>query len=177
MTCLALFLSVALLGGCVPYITPAAAPVSTPLAATPTVTPQPTPTATLTVTPQPMPTATPGPTSTPTATPTPPSAIGYRVDAWVDLDRPGWGSMQSVFGKLTRDGAGIEGAQMYTVVHYNWTTFRLPDSGYAVTDSRGTAAVTFDVSDAGSGYTAYVEVYLMHGGKTFTATTSFAPQC
>jgi len=85
--------------------------------------------------------------------------------------------MQSVFGKLTRDGVGIEGAQMHTVVHYSRMAFRLPESGYEVTDSRGIAAVTFDVSDAGSGYTAYVDVYLTHGGQTFTITTSFAPQC
>jgi hypothetical protein len=139
-----------------------------------------TPTATWTVTPEPTFTPTPMP---PTATPTPaPTAVptqvdGYQVSAWVAVDRPGWGSYETVYGKLLKEDAGVEGALMYVVVHYRDRPYRFPDSGYVTTDQEGVASVTFDMSGGGTGAPAYVDVYLEYAGQVFETETSFAPQC
>jgi hypothetical protein len=140
-----------------------------------------TPTATWTVTPEP--TFTPVPSPTPTATPTPaPTAVptqvdGYQVSAWVAVDRPGFGSYETVYGKLLKEDVGVEGALMYVIVHYRDRPYRFPDSGYVTTDQEGVASITFDMSGGGGAAPAYVDVYLAYAGQVFETETSFAPQC
>jgi hypothetical protein len=110
----------------------------------------------------------------PTSTPQP--AANYQASAWVSVSNPGKGSKQTVFGKLTRDGAGVAGAQMYCVAHYKTTDTRWPESGVQVTGGDGVASVTFSIGGATSGYTVSVDVYLIYGGQTYHAVTSFTPQ-
>ena len=117
------------------------------------------------------PTATPLPTPTPTPTPV------YEARAWVALPRPGWGEQQTVYGKLTADGVGVAGAEVYAVLHYQVGERRAPEKGTVPTGDDGIAAIAFGIDDAGAGYTASVDVYLRYEGRTHTALASFVPQC
>jgi hypothetical protein len=65
---------------------------------------------------------------------------------------------------------------MYCVAHYKTTNTRWPENGFEVTGGDGTASVTFNTGGATSGYTVAVDVYLIYGGQTYHAVTSFTPQ-
>ncbi len=103
-------------------------------------------------------------------------ALRYEVSAWVFIPDPDKQSNQTVFGKLTKDGAGVVGAQMYCVAHYKTTTSRWPEVGQQVTSEDGVASVTFNIGAAAANVTVDVDVYLTYEGKTYQATTSFTPR-
>ena len=151
---------------------------------TPTLLPVPTNTPEPTLTHTPLPTRTPlPPTSTPRATDTPaPTATlehmaGYEVRAWVALERPTFGSAQTVFGKLTKEKEGVAGAQVYCIVRYGNAEHRWPDEGFETTKDRGIAAISFDILHTGLEVAVPVDVYMIHDGETFHSVTSFAPRC
>jgi hypothetical protein len=132
----------------------------------------------------PVPTDTPEPTATrtplPTSTPLPPTstpAPGYEVRAWVALERPGFDSAQTVFGKLTKEEEGVAGAQMYCIVRYGNAEHRWPDEGFETTEDNGIAAISFDILSTGLEGTVPVDVYIIHDGETFYSVTSFTPRC
>jgi len=117
------------------------------------------------------------PTDPPTLTVTPQPADETQATAWVSLARPGWGSVQTVFARLTRAGQGVAQAQMYSVVHDADADRRWPEEGFEVTGDDGTASVSFVVVDAPEGFIVHLDVYLVYEGSTYHTRTAFAPQC
>ncbi len=113
--------------------------------------------------------------STATAATLPVEAVQAR--AWAAHSRPGWGSTQTVFGVLTKEGEGIAGAQMYSIVHDQDADHRWPREGFVTTNSDGIASVSFVVVDTSADYVIHADVYLLHEGMTYRTGTSFAPQC
>lgn len=120
---------------------------------------------------------TPTGTPTPASLATPPPAEEYQATAWASLGRPGWGSVQTVFGKLTKGGERVAQAQMYSIVHDEDADHRWPREGYETTNSDGIASVSFVVVDTSADYIIHADVYLIHEGMTYRTSTSFAPQC
>ena len=114
---------------------------------------------------------------TSTVTPTSRPGQEYQARAWVSDEQPRWDSTQTVFGKLTKGGEGVTGAQMYSIVHFKNAARRWPEEGFGATDSRGIASVSFGIMDAGTDGTVSVDVYLAYEGKTFHEVTSFTPRC
>jgi hypothetical protein len=116
------------------------------------------------------------PTSTDTVVPSP-TPDNVQVAAWVSIDRPGWGSVQTVFARMTKGSQGVAGAQMYSIVHDQDADRRWPGEGFEPTGADGIASVSFVVPDARAGYIVNVDVYLTYEGRAYRTDASFAPQC
>jgi len=119
----------------------------------------------------------PSPTDTPNSTVKPQPADEYQATAWTSLNRPGWGSVQTVFARLTQGGRGVANARMYSIVHDPDADRRWPGEGFEVTGEDGVASVSFLVSDAPADSMVHIDVYLVYEGTTYPAGASFAPQC
>ena len=117
------------------------------------------------------------PTDPPKPTARPQPVDPYQATAWTSLDRPGWGSVQTVFAKLTKGGQGVANARMYSIVHDQDADRRWPGEGFEVTGDNGIASVSFVVANSPAGYIVHIDVYLVYEGITYAAGASFAPQC
>lgn len=114
---------------------------------------------------------------TSTVTPTSRPGQEYQARAWVSDEEPLWDSTQTVFGKLTKGGEGVAGAQMYSIVHYRSADRRWPEEGFGTTGSDGIASVSFGIMDADTDSAVSVDVYFAYEGKTFHEVTSFTSRC
>lgn len=138
----------------------------------------PSPTATPTATPtrSPTPTATPTSTRTPTLTPTRrptlrPAGL-VQVSARVSDTTPRRTSVVTVYGQITRDGAGVAGVPMQTEWEFKNTTMRCSDR----TGPDGVASCSLPILLAAKGQEVTVRVTFTYEGKAYTATTGFTPR-
>jgi hypothetical protein len=138
-----------------PTATKPVPPTGTPTAIPPTRTPTPVP-----------------PTRTPTPTATPTAVIPIVLTASVSNASPTRNSRVTVSGTLTQGRAGISGVKMETTWHYEKTT----SACSGVTDSKGTASCTRNISTATSGYFVLIDVSMTYQGQTYTTSTGFTPQ-
>jgi hypothetical protein len=90
----------------------------------------------------PAPTLTPVPptvTPIPAATATAPAVEKAQASAWVSHSRPSWGSVVTVFAKLTQGDQGVANAEMYCIVRDQDADRRWPSEGFEVTGEDGIA--------------------------------------
>ena len=127
-------------------------------------TPQPT------LVPTAMPTAT--PTPMPSATATEPPAGNIEATAWVSNPVPSQYTTMTVYGKITRGGAGVPGVPMHTTWHYRTTTPYCD----GVSNSDGVASCSRYISGATKGYYVQIDVTFSYQGQSYTASTGFRPQ-
>ena len=90
---------------------------------------------------------------------------------------PGWYDVQTVIARLTENQVGIEGAQVHSVVTYAEVKDRWPESGYEITDETGKAWITIDLANAPADSTVQVDLYFLHDGETYRASTSLEVPC
>jgi hypothetical protein len=129
---------------------------------------------------KPAPTPTPLPptdTPIPTATVTVPTVEEVQASAWVSHSRPGWGSILTVFAKLTQDDQGIANAQMYCIVHDADADRRWPSEGFERTGDDGIASTSTIVMENPEGAVVQLDVYLIYEGSTYQAQASFVSHC
>jgi hypothetical protein len=122
------------------------------------------------------------PTATPTPRPlvptvTPQATSEYAAKAWLSVFESGGARVQRIAGKLTKGGAGVAGAQVYSVVHDESGDRRWPAEGFVLTGSDGVALIAFSTSHAAAEERVRVEVFFLHEGKTQRAVTSFTARC
>jgi len=94
------------------------------------------------------------------------------VTAWVSDPNPAQGAMVTVYGKLTRGGAGVRGAQMSSNWYYQWYTSWC--SGVSGWD--GTASCSLLIGQPTPGYYVRVRVAFYYQGQWYYAETGFTPR-
>ncbi len=160
-----------------PYTRTATSPAPQTFASTSTPTAIATPTTTGTATATRMPSRTRTPTLTRTRIPTPTATpVPIEVTAWVSNSLPRKGSAVTVYGKITRGGAGIAGVPMHTTWYLPCTTrqFRtrtLYCNGTSKTDGIASCSQGTDRLPRGS-YTS-IKVEFTYQGKVYWNRTGF----
>jgi hypothetical protein len=113
----------------------------------------------------PAPTPTPLP-PTDTPVPTVPAAEQVQASAWVSQGRPGWGSVQTIYARLTQGGQGVAHAQVYSIVHHHDADRRWPGEGFEVTGEDGVASTSFVIEEDPEGSMIQIDVHFVHEGST-----------
>lgn len=180
-------------GGCQvlpssPTVVPTPTTTPTPYVIVYTATPSPTmvlPTRTTAPsrTPPPPPTATPSPTPTisgtvpltTTLTPSP-TVDPCQLRAWPSNDKPIKGSHMIIYAELTCQGQGVPRARIQVICYYRTLRARYPTSGLVWTDEDGVGRVEFNLTNATSGETVMVDVFVLYGSQEYQAQTSFQVQ-
>jgi hypothetical protein len=114
----------------------------------------------------------PAPSPTPVA-----QGDGYKMQAWTLFSRTQVDSIQEVSAKLTKEGEGVAGAQMYAVVHYGGKDYRHPVQGSEATNEKGIATVRFSAADAAPETTVEVDVYVTYDETSYHSAVSFMANC
>lgn len=134
-----------------------------------------------TATPAPEPAVSPVPEPTASSQPSPTWITApldaYEMRAWSLFSRTRVDSIQRAFARLTRDGEGVAGAQMYVLVHYGDYTRRYPEQGTQVTDEKGIATVDFPVAEARPEEVVLVDVCVLYDETTYQSVVSFTANC
>jgi hypothetical protein len=99
------------------------------------------------------------------------------MQAWTLFSRTQANSIQGVYAKLIRGEEGVAGAQMYALTHYGGRDHRYPEEGYAITDEKGIASVSFSAADALPEETVLVDVYVIYDGTTYHSAITIAANC
>ena len=129
-------------------------------------------------TPTPLsPADTPIPTAGAVPTATAPAVEEIQAQAWVSSGRPGWGSVLTVFARLTQGEQGIANAQMYCLIHDADVDRRWPSEGFERTGDDGIASTSMLVMENPEGAVVDLDVYLIHEGSTYQAQASFVSHC
>jgi len=151
-----------------PLPSPTLLPDATPTATSPapTIVPSPTPTLTPALTPTQGSVNVPQPTGVCSQN-APVPAEGAQ--AWMTVYAPARRSDTTLCVRLIVNGLAVNGATASGIAHYKTTN---TDLGPAITSDNGTAAMTFNIGGATSGYMVPVDATV--NGQN--ATTSFTPQ-
>jgi hypothetical protein len=97
----------------------------------------------------------------------------FQVEAWLSRPKIASGDEQRVYGRLSQDGVGVAGAQMYSFLRYPDIKLRSPSSGFETTGADGIASSTFVVRGGTAGRTVYVDVYLTYEGEVYRGAALF----
>jgi hypothetical protein len=98
--------------------------------------------------------------------------IAIVLTASVSNASPTRNNRVTVSGTLTQGKACIPGVKMETIWLYKTTT----SACSGVTDSKGTASCTLNISSATPGFLVVIDVTMNYQGQTYSASTGFTPE-